>query len=186
MGSWARRATNPSALALVVPLALFATGCVAVKPEGPVVGVSTPGGAAVARFKFDSLDDRPVSSDALLGKPAVIAFVTTWDLASQAQVSFLVAMARRDQGRVGYAVIVLGERADRELAESYRNAIAPPFPMAQTDVAGASSAGFGEVRAVPAIVVLDAAGRVVLRRDGLSKPEEIRPALQMSVSPSPR
>ena len=158
-------------------------GCGASKSEGPV-GVSLPS-SAVARFRYDSLDERPVSSDAMLGKPAVIAFVTTWDLASQAEVSFLAAMARKDEGRVGYAAVVLGERADREIAERYRDAIAPPFPMALADIAAASSSGFGEVRAVPAVVVLDARGRVVMRRDGLSKPEDLRPSIRMALGASP-
>jgi hypothetical protein len=40
-------------------------------------------------FEFDSLDERPVSSAAMRGKPSVLAFVTTSSLAAQAQVIFL-------------------------------------------------------------------------------------------------
>lgn len=171
----ARRA-RCSALALVL-LACACSGGVAETP----VGVSSAT-AARARFDFDSLDARPVSARAMAGKPAVLAFITTWDLASQAEVSLLAAMARADAGRVGYAAVVLGERADREMAEHYRDALAPPFPMALADLAGASSAGFGEVRVVPVVVVLDGSGRVVLRRDGLSKPAELRPAIRLALS----
>lgn len=160
-------------------LVLLACACSGGAAEVPV-GVSSAG-AAPARFDFDSLDARPVSSRAMSGKPAVVAFITTWDLASQAEVTLLAAMARADAGRVGYAAVVLGERSDREIAERYRDALAPPFPMALADLAGASSAGFGEVRAVPAVVVLDPSGRVVLRRDGLSKPDELRPAIRLAL-----
>lgn len=161
-------------------LAIAALGCGGSSAEAPV-GVSAQG-ATTARFVFDSLDDRPVTSEALAGKPAVLAFVTTWDLASQAELGFLGAMAKRDEGRVRYAGVVLGERSEREVAERYRDALAAPFPIARADLATASSAGFGEVRAVPCVIVLDARGRIVLRRDGLSKPEDLRPAINLALA----
>jgi hypothetical protein len=49
------------------------------------------------------------------GKPAVIAFVTTGSLPAQAQVDYLVAMARNDGDRVNYAVVALEDRDGREL-----------------------------------------------------------------------
>ncbi len=48
-------------------------------------------------FVFESLDDRPRRSEATRGSPPVLAFVTTSSLSSQAQVDFLVAMARHDE-----------------------------------------------------------------------------------------
>ncbi len=134
-------------------------------------------------FAFDSLDDRPVSSAATRGKPAVVAFVTTWDLSSQAQVDFLVAMAKNDgQGDktdVQYLLVMLQEKKDRELVEVYRDKLGVTFPvaLAGTDVI-AGGGPFGDVHAIPTTVILDRQGRMVWRHVGLAKPEEIRAGLR--------
>jgi hypothetical protein len=141
-------------------------------------GVSSPASAPVA-FAYDSLDERPVSSAALQGKPAVIAFVTTGSLAAQAQVDFLVAMAGRDGDRVGYVVVSLDPTSNRELVELYRKSLKVPFPVAMADDTLRDGAGpFGDVTAVPVTVVLDRVGRIVARFAGrVAKSDELRAAL---------
>jgi len=87
-------------------------------------------------FAFESLDDRPVSSDATRGVPTVLAFVTTSSLSSQAQVDFLVAMAKHDldptgspaRDRVHYAVVALESNENREMVALYQKALSIPFP----------------------------------------------------------
>jgi hypothetical protein len=136
-------------------------------------------------FGFDSLDlqQEParsrVSATATRGKPTVIAFVTTGSLSAQAQVNFLVAMAGHDGDRVNYAVVVLEAPENRELVDIYRRSLAVSFPMATLDPSLALHAGgFGDVTAVPVTVVLDRAGRVVLRVDGrVVRSEELRKSM---------
>jgi hypothetical protein len=131
-------------------------------------------------FAFDSLDERPVSAEATRGKPTVLAFVTTSSLGAQAQVDFLVAMARNDGDRVHYAVVVLEPREGRELVELYRKALSIPFPVAMAGAQTLSGGGpFGSVASVPVTVILDRPGRVVWRADGrVAKSGELREALR--------
>jgi hypothetical protein len=130
-------------------------------------------------FAFESLDARPVSSAAFAGAPVVLAFITTWDLLSQAEVRFLVEMNKRDAGKVGYAAVCLQEAKDRELIEVYRSTLGVTFPVAIADRGTIAGAGpFGDVQTVPTVVVLDGSGRVRFQKVGLAKPEEIRAALR--------
>jgi hypothetical protein len=144
------------------------------------VGVSDRPGANVpldrpARFVFDSLDERPVSSDAMRGKPSVLAFVTTGDLTGQAQVDYLVAMAKNDKERVNYALVALHPRREIVLVDAYVRSLKVDFPVALGDPAVTTAAGpFGEIPAVPTVVVLDREGRIVWKHTGLAKSEDLR------------
>ena len=164
----------------VLCLLLFACG--PKKDEGPPVGMSTKDGNAVplsdkpTTYAFDPLDDeRPVNSEAHRGKPVVMAFVTTGDLQSQAQVGFLNAMAKNDADKVNYALVAIHPRKEIILVDTYRKATGVEFPVALADGAAMSAAGpFGEIPAVPTVVVLDRFGKLVWKHTGLAKADEIR------------
>ena len=104
----------------IVTLALAAlAACGSKEPEVPV-GTSHKDRAPITHdevgvWAFDSIDARPVSADALRGKPTVLAFVTTDTLPSQAQVNFLLAMAKNDGDKVNYALVAVQPARDREL-----------------------------------------------------------------------
>lgn len=131
-------------------------------------------------FSFDSLDARPLSAESTRGQPTLLAFVTTASLPAQAQVDFLVAMAKHDGDRVHYGVVALERPEDRELVEMYEKALSIPFPVALADAPTRAGSGpFGDVRGVPVTVLLDAAGRVVWRVAGrVAKSEEMRAAMR--------
>jgi hypothetical protein len=162
-------------------VAVLASGCGG-RARDPLVapgvsGVSTDADAP-ARFRFDSLDARPVSSEASRGRVAVIVFVTTGNIASQAQVNYLAAMAKHDGEKVYYAMVVLEPKENREIVEIYRTNLHVPFPVALADPETMAGQGpFGGLDAVPVIVVLDREGRPVWRKPGLTKAEEIRSAM---------
>jgi hypothetical protein len=145
-----------------------------------VPGVSSGPAWAPVDFAFDSLDERPVNAESTRGKVTVITFVDTGNLPSQAQVDFLVAMARNDKDRVNYAVVALESRENRELVEIYRKSLGVPFPMALADATTTSGGGpFGDVTTVPVTVVLDRAGRIVWRAAArVVKSDEIRAAMK--------
>ena len=154
----------------LVLLALIACG--SKKDPGPPIGMSGVSSSPIAEFVYDSLDQRAVSSDAARGKVAVLAFITTYDLASQANVNFVIDVAKRDPNPF-YAVVDIEDRAQRELVESYRDQLNIKFPVAMTDV---GHTGFGEVR-VPTVIVLDPKGKVAFRKEGIVKGDEIRRAI---------
>lgn len=146
-----------------------------------VVGTSVrpEGTTAPLEFKLDSLDDRQVSTGSVVGKPTVIAFVTTWDLSSQAQIDYLVPMAKKDGAQVNYVMVALQEAQNRELVEVFAQHLGVTFPVAMADaelIAGGSS--FGALKAVPTTVILNRATRMVWRHVGIARPEVIREGLR--------
>lgn len=162
-------------------LLAFLLACGPKKDEGPAIGVSTKSGAPMAspekatHYAFDPLDERPVTSDVNRGKPTVIAFITTGDIVGQAQVSYLVHMAKNDGDRVNYVVVALHPRKEIVLVETYRETLGIPFPVALGDTSVTSAAGpFGEIPAVPTVIILDREGRIVWKHTGLAKNDELR------------
>ena len=139
---------------------------------------SIPESRAPVHFEYESLDARPVDSASTRGAPTVIAFITTWDLMSQAQVDFLVKMAKNDGDRVHYFVVAMQEKTERELVELYLQKLGVEFPAALADPATIAGGGpFGDVHNVPTVVLLDARGRLVWLHPGLARANEIRAAM---------
>jgi hypothetical protein len=166
-------------LAFVMVAASLACGaCSPKEPEAPV-GVSNKDGLSLSdkpvTYVFDTLDERPVSSDADRGKPTVLAFVTTGDIVGQAQVDYLVAMSKNDGAKVNYALVALHPRKEIVLVEAYIAALKIEFPVALGDASAMTAAGpFGEISAVPTVIVLDRDGRIVWKHTGLAKSDELR------------
>lgn len=172
-----RRATTD--LVACAALVLGAVCCGGRASPAALVGASTAPLAAPLDFTFDSLDERPVSSESTRGKLTVIAFVTTGSLAALAQVNFLSAMAKNDRELVNYALVVLDGPENRELVEMYANSLALTFPVALGDAKALAGSGpFGAVAVVPVTVLLDREGHVVWSARGrVAKSDEIRRAM---------
>lgn len=167
------------ALVLLALAPLGFVGCGKKKDADAPVGASSVPAPPLPKgplaFSFDSLDDRPVSSVAAKGKVAVITFVTTWDLQSQAQVNFLTSMSKHDGGKVFYAVVATQDQADRELIEAYAKALAIDFPVALADAETMAGRGpFADVSQIPTTMILDREGTVVWRKTGIAKSDELR------------
>jgi hypothetical protein len=165
--------------AFVLGVGIAVAGCGGSKPAAPV-GASTAPPEEPIRFAFDSLDARPVTSDATRGKPTVVAFVTTGNIGSQAQVDFLVAMAKHDAEKVNYVLVALEPRENRELVEFYRDSLKVTFPTAVASVEMLTiPGGFGEIPLVPTTVLLDSTGKIVWRVEGrVAKSDEIRASMR--------
>ncbi len=150
-----------------------------------MIGASAlPDNRAPIEFEFDSIDNRPVNAASTRGAPTVLAFTTTWDLMSQAQVDFMVKMAKHDGDSVHYALVALQESKDRELVEVYAQKLGVEFPVALADAATIAGGGpFGDVHNVPTVVVLDADGRMVWLHPGVAKSSEIRAAMHGAAEP---
>jgi thiol-disulfide isomerase/thioredoxin len=164
---------------VVALAAVAASGCAHEPSNEIVVGKSErPSAGRPVEFSFDSLDQRPVNSAVVVGKPTVMLFMTTWDLSSQAQIDFLVPMSKKDGAQVNYVMVALQEAKDRELVEVFAQGLGVTFLGALADNEIIEGGGpFGPVRAVPTMVILDRSARMVWRHVGLAKPEEIREGL---------
>ena len=174
-----------AAIAALLLAALAGCGSSAKPAEGPPVGLSHRDAAGEARpalsdkavvFAFDSLDERPVSSEAMAGKVTVLAFVTTGSIDAQAQLGFLVAMHAHDGAKVNYAAVAMHPRREMTLVDALARTVRAPFPFGLGDAAALTgpASPFGEIGAVPTVVVLDPGGRLVWKRTGLAKADEIR------------
>ena len=175
MPSWVRRAKKTiSPTPLAVLLVGLSLACVkepakVEAPEGasPAEGAFEPSEVPVT-FAFDSLDERPVSSDAARGRPAVLVFIQTGSVWAQAQVNFVLSLSRAAGDAVAYYLVALEPRDSRELVETYARVLGVTFPTALADESTMLGAGpFGMLK-VPAVAVLDRAGRnsVARRRTG--------------------
>ena len=158
-------------LGLAALLSTIGVSCSGSRPAEPI-GVSHE--RQLITFSFDSLDARPVSSEASRGKLTVVAFVATWDMLSQAQADFLSAMIKTDGDKNVYYVVALDDRNNRELVEAFATTLHLECPIALGDADTVAGRGpFGEV-AVPTVVLLDPEGREAWRKIGLAKSDELR------------
>jgi hypothetical protein len=160
-------------------VALAISGCGGAR-ETPAVGPVTVRSAPI-HFSYPSVDGKgEVGSRSLSGRPTVIAFVATYDLASQAQARFLSIVKHRHEPRVNVAAIALEPVENRPLIVAFRDALRLDYPVAMGDSELISGGGpFGDVR-VPTTVVLDAEGRIAWKRVGLAKDSEIDQAIRTS------
>ena len=156
-------------------MAVLAVGCGGSRAPKPAIAPAPAELTQAAEYNFDSLDERPVSSTAMAGKPTVIAFITTWDLVCQAQTGFLVAMAKHDAQTTNYVLVAVHPRTERELVETYARTLKVTFPVALTERSAlGEDSPFGDVTQVPTVVLLDRKGRVRWRHVGLAKSDELR------------
>ena len=166
---------------VIVAAALSVSGvgaCGSKEPQTPVGVSDKPGPSAPTTpvsYVFDSLDERPVSSSVMRGKPTILVFVVTGDILGQAQVDFLVAMSKNDGEKVNYGLVAIHPRREIVLVDAYISTLNVKFPVALADAGVTSALGpFGEIPAVPTLVVLDRDGKIAWKHTGLSKPDEIR------------
>ena len=153
--------------------------CSAERPAAQPVFAETPRGSPV-HFRYELVDGKGVlGSDAFRGRPTVVAFVATYDLASQAEARFLTGVLRKHGSRIHVAMIVLEPPENRPLVLAFRDALRLQYPVAMGDDALIAGEGpFGDVHAVPSVVVIDGESRMVWKHIGLSKEDEIENALK--------
>jgi len=162
-------------LLLLAPL----LGCTGERPPPQPVFAETPRTARL-HFRYELADGKgALDSDALGGRATLIAFLTTYDLASQAQARFVSHLFHTRAPRINAAAIVLEPLENRPLVVAFRDGLRLDYPVAMGDATLIAGEGpFGDVHAVPSTVVLDSEGRLVWKHIGLVKEDEIDNALR--------
>ncbi|HKQ71009.1 MAG TPA: TlpA family protein disulfide reductase [Polyangiaceae bacterium] len=132
------------------------------------------------QFRYELVDGKGwLASEMLRGRPTVLAFLTTYDLGSQAEARFLAGVAKRHVPRINAAAIVLETPQNRPLMVAFRDALRLDYPVAIGDSGLIRGEGpFGDVHVVPSVVVLDAESRLVRKHFGLAKEDDIEDALR--------
>jgi hypothetical protein len=164
---------------LLLVASAFGLACAAERPAPQPLFAETPHGSPL-HFRYELADGKGIlAPEPFRGRPTVIVFLTTYDLASQAQARFLSGISRRHGPTLHAAAIVLEPPDNRPLIVAFRDALRLDYPVAIADAALISGEGpFGDVHAVPSTVVLDSEGRLVWRHVGLSKEDEIETVLR--------
>lgn len=163
------------ALALVLTLAASAAllaGCggaetpeAATPPQDRPLATPRP----VDPFSYETLGGGELSLATLAGRVSVIGFLVTYDDASQAQARILGELARQHTPRLNVAALALDPPANRPLVEMFAAGLGLPYPIAIADAATIAGEGpFAGLHHVPSVVILDATGREVYRRIGLT------------------
>jgi hypothetical protein len=160
-------------------LLLGAVACAAEPPPPQPVFASVVKSAPLS-FQYQLIDGRSwLTSESLRGRPVVLGFLTSYDVASQAQARFLNGIAGRLGGRVQIGAIMLERIENRPLIIAFRDGLNLAYPVAMGDPDLIGGRGpFGDVHAVPATVVLDAEARLVWKKLGLTAEEEIEKVIQ--------
>src|SRR5690606_35375870 len=114
------------------------------------------GGRDVLEFAFPSVDGTPIASSALLGRVSVLLFVTTFDVASQAQARRLEDLYRTHAPRLNALGVVVEAPRYADLARTFRDSLGLSYPLAMADrTVLESHSVFRQVQAVPAWIFLD-------------------------------
>lgn len=134
---------------------------------------------APVHFAFETLDGKPLTSESLLGRITVIAFLTTYDFPSQAEARFVSSITRRHAPRLNGVGLILEATENRPMAEAFTAALKLPYPVALADEATIAGEGaFAGLHHVPSIVILDREGREVYRHLGLIEEAALEEAIR--------
>ena len=141
-------------------------------------GVTLLASGKAPQFRFRAVDGREISSDVCLGRNTVVAFLATFDWASQAQARFLSGIEKNHRPRTNcYAVAV--ERPENEmLVESFIMTLGLRYPVAHVPAEKLAKTELRDARTVPSVWVLDAGGNVVWKSRGLATEEELDEVLR--------
>jgi hypothetical protein len=108
----------------------------------------------------------------------VIVIITTYDLGSQVVMRELARVLRNRTPRINAGAVVLEPPKNAPLVEAYTHSLEVSFPVALADQETLETRGpFGAVNVVPTIIVLDANGNEVWRREGAMTYAEINDVL---------
>ena len=134
--------------------------------------------SALLAATFPALDGTPTAMATLKGKPAVVNFWARWCGPCRREIPDLAAL-KKEYGDalhvVGIGVEALGESA-RDFAAAYEMDYTVVFAGAGGGVELMKALG-NTMAGLPFTVVLDAEGRIVVRKLGVMRPEDMRAAV---------
>ncbi len=167
-----------SAKGVVLALCLVGCGASAGGAADPVAVAPTAPGAPVS-YAWGTADGRVVSSEELRGRATVLLFVTTFDLASQAEAKHLEDLYRTYKPRINAVAVVMEAPKYAPLARSFAEVLGLSYPVALADDATRQGRGpFGVISSVPSWVILDRDARPVFAHAGVVSLRQIERGLR--------
>jgi hypothetical protein len=131
------------------------------------------------RFAYRALDGSLIRSSDLHGRMTLILFVTTYDVASQAQARIAQHVLRRHTPRINVLLVVLEAPHHKPLIQAFAQSLGLRYPVVFGDANTIAGRGaFSGLRHVPSVVVLDRSGRERWRHVGLIRQPALRDAIE--------
>lgn len=128
----------------------------------------------VLDFSLPGLDGELVESKHLLGRVTVLLFLTTFDVASQAQARRLEDLHRMHVPRLNALGIVVEAPRYATLASEYQKSLGLSYPLVMGERAVLDAhQDLRNVKSVPAWIVLDREGQVVSSAAGSLSLDEL-------------
>lgn len=144
-------------------------------PKSPAEAeAKAPQSDAPLDFSFAGIDGSAVDSSSMRGRVTVLLFVTTFDVASQAQAKRLEDVYRQHAPRINAVAVVLEAPRYVDLARSFRDVLGLNYSIAMADKT--SLAGHPQLKhvgAVPGWIFLDRSGRVSSVASGALSPARL-------------
>lgn len=184
------RSRRPNGLLLALAIASHA--CAAAPEEGtsPTSSALTPVGTvevsgAPVSFRYPNVLGGDLASDDLRGRVTVLLFITTYDVPSQAEVTFLTRLHKEHVPRLNAALIVLEPPESRDIVREYVRALSVDYPVGMADAATIAGRGpFESLQHVPSVVILDREGKERFRHLGPMKYSDLQAAVRKVESDS--
>lgn len=131
------------------------------------------------RHRFPLPDGRSVGIEELAGRYTIILFLTTYDTVSQAIARRLEEMRHVYVPRINVLAVALEPPQNAPLVSVYAQTVSLGYSVALADQDTLDGNGpFGDVRAVPALALLDPMSRLIRRGTGVSALGEIESTLE--------
>jgi len=144
----------------------------------PLIGKATS-----TTYIYATPEGEPIGSAQMLGRETVLMFVTTYDDVSLAMTRRLSELQRRRTPRFNALLVALEPAQNAMLVAVYRDSLPERFPVALADQSSLDGGGpFGDMRAVPGLVLLDRDGRLVYRGFGVDAFRRVSELLMASAS----
>lgn len=145
--------------------------CATSRPTG---AVASPTQSKVLEFSLPALDGGLIESKDLRGRVAVLLFLTTFDVASQAQARRLEDLYRTHAPRVNVLGVVVEAPHYATLASEYRDSLGLSYQlvMGEREVLDAHQ-DLRNVTSVPAWIILDREGQIVSSAAGALSFDEL-------------
>lgn len=145
--------------------------CARVRPAEPSLA---PAAAQILEFSLPDLDGKLVDSKALRGRVTVLLFVTTFDVASQAEARRLEDLYHTHSPRLNALGVVVEAPRYAALVGEYRQSLGLSYPlvMGEREVLD-SHKDLRHVKSVPAWIILSRDGEVVSSAAGTLTLDEL-------------
>lgn len=161
--STVRRRLGPIA---VTSLVIFAAllGC---DRGHPMTAAAPQSVGSPVDFRFPLPEGASISQVDLAGRYSVVLFFTTYDTTSQVLARRLDELLHTRKPRINVLAVALEPPQNAPLVAVYRTTLNLEYPVALADQDTLEGRGaFGDVKAVPAMALLDPQSRIVYRGFG--------------------